>query len=500
MNPIIIHTEGGGRLADDCSPDYVKSVAAMIAAADRTVIHLHGGLVNEQGGRAIADRLDPYYSQAGLLPVFFVWETGLFETIGNNLRRIAGEDIYQKLLAKLLRHLAGKLFLDMPGAKAATETCPLPSPVEIQEQLAGVSVDQEPYAGRPPVSTTEFTSAEEARFATELETDPAFQQAVANVLAGLAIEPPPGSKSPAQPVKPALTLMSQSVTAELKAGATKPGSKGLMEVAGLIKHATKILFRVIKRFAQKRDHGLYTTIVEELLRELYVDAIGWRVWGSMKDDARDNFAAPAGDQISGGHLLMSELQKAVQARVAQGLPAPKVSIIGHSAGTIFACELLKHVAQHCPAVSLHRLVFLAAACRCDLFADVLQRHAQRPLWQAFRSFALSDELERGYWEVPLVYPRSLLYLVSGLVETENGGSAFDMPLAGMQRYMSQTTVYTQQEVIAVRQQMLGPPSLSAWSIQDSGPGWRINAVKHGAVDDNTGDRTWAMQSVLEFLV
>ena len=32
--------------------------------------------------------------------------------------------------------------------------------------------------------------------------------------------------------------------------------------------AGKVLVRVIDRFVRKRDHGLYTTVVEEVLREL----------------------------------------------------------------------------------------------------------------------------------------------------------------------------------------------------------------------------------------
>ena len=58
-------------------------------------------------------------------------------------------------------------------------------------------------------------------------------------------------------------------------------------------------------------------------------------------------------------------------------------------------------------------------------------HRQSPLFDNFRMFSLSDEMEAGYWEIPAVYPRSLLYLVSGLVgstikvvvtATNSGGS------------------------------------------------------------------------------
>ena len=49
------------------------------------------------------------------------------------------------------------------------------------------------------------------------------------------------------------------------------------------KHIVFIVGGVIWRFVKRRDHGPYLTIVEEIMREFYVRAIGRFAWTGMKD-------------------------------------------------------------------------------------------------------------------------------------------------------------------------------------------------------------------------
>ncbi len=54
----------------------------------RLVFYAHGGLVSEEGGiRPVLRRL-PFWRQNGLYPIFFCWETGLKETIGDILKNV----------------------------------------------------------------------------------------------------------------------------------------------------------------------------------------------------------------------------------------------------------------------------------------------------------------------------------------------------------------------------------------------------------------------------
>jgi len=60
-------------------------------------------LVTKAHGVATAERLAPFYEAKGILPVFFVWESGLFETIKNNAREIFDEKMFKALLKLLLK-------------------------------------------------------------------------------------------------------------------------------------------------------------------------------------------------------------------------------------------------------------------------------------------------------------------------------------------------------------------------------------------------------------
>ena len=54
----------------------------------RVMIWAHGGLVNERDGLAIATKHLEFWKRNGIYPIHFVWETGLFETLGHMLRSI----------------------------------------------------------------------------------------------------------------------------------------------------------------------------------------------------------------------------------------------------------------------------------------------------------------------------------------------------------------------------------------------------------------------------
>lgn len=53
----------------------------------RIVIQAHGGLVNEAAGLAIAQKSVEWWMANNIYPIYFVWESGAFETIGQLLRR-----------------------------------------------------------------------------------------------------------------------------------------------------------------------------------------------------------------------------------------------------------------------------------------------------------------------------------------------------------------------------------------------------------------------------
>ena len=502
MSALIIHTKGDGVLGDT-SPSTVADIASQIAAAERATIHLHGGLVKKGSATVHAGRLDPFYRAGGVLSVFFVWEAGLLETIRNNPKEIFDEKLFQALLKRLLKHAGGKILQTAGGRSVGSY-----EPLDDQETALAMAQARESQATRemvdeqlrdiePSDTLTELTAEEEKLLKQELATSSEFQQAIDAVMLGLDVPVPPGARA-GVPVQPEKTHLSQEIRDELRASA-EPGARGFFDPASLIVHAVKILARIVKRFIRKRDHGFYTTVVEELVRELYIDAIGGKIWGLMKQDTRDTFADGLPGSPRGGSLFLRELATRLMARRAAGQAMPQLSVVAHSAGAVWACHFLQTLAEMRTAGTmpadfrLHRLIFLAPACTCRLFAKTLGTHEQSALFEGFRLYGLSDPLEAGYWEAPPLYPRSLLYLVSGLFEDEP-----DQPLTGMQRYLDRPAVYDQEEVQKVRD-FLKKPNRTVWSDATGGPGLSSDARKHGGLDEVEGELIKTMQNVVHTL-
>jgi hypothetical protein len=80
-------------------------------------------------------------------------------------------------------------------------------------------------------------------------------------------------------------------------------------------------------------------------------------------------------------------------------------------------------------VKVRNELFLAPACRLDLFAGSVARKPDR--FAHFRMFTMRDENEKRDRLVPFLYPRSLLYLVSGALE-----DIPDAALAGLDHHIA----------------------------------------------------------------
>jgi hypothetical protein len=56
----------------------------------RIMIWAHGGLISEKNGLAIATKHLKFWKANGIYPIYFVWETGLMQTLGQLLRSVGG--------------------------------------------------------------------------------------------------------------------------------------------------------------------------------------------------------------------------------------------------------------------------------------------------------------------------------------------------------------------------------------------------------------------------
>jgi len=204
----------------------------------------------------------------------------------------------------------------------------------------------------------------------------------------------------------------------------------------------------------------------------------------LKQETLDTFE-PGGDAPRGGSYVLEAL-----GRCLRDGRRPSVTLVGHSTGAVFINNLLNTVScmRDDPASALpadfrfRNIAFLAPACTFEDFAPVLGRHEE--LWDELRLFAMTDEAERKDALVRVLYPRSLLYFVSGVCETDaEGNREAGKPLVGLRRhYAGKDREDLPDAVRAVLDYMT--PQRSVWSPVDGGPGLSASAVHHGDFDDD----------------
>ncbi|WP_041598714.1 hypothetical protein [Hahella chejuensis] len=491
-NHIIHLADGRLQPASNTSAADVRNIlrqALQKNPAAGIVVHFHGGLVSENSARETAEqRLYPLYAaKAGAYPIFFVWESGFFEAPMNNLKEIANEKIFKEFVKKASEWVLKKLPSGV-GVKGA-------GGVGLNE----VSLQQEFddwFAGRREtlpdalhqsadlsdaviaINTRSVALDEDelrAEIADSIEGDPVFQEAVTEVYNGLH---PRNSLQPATKGEGTKAAANSQISKEAADRLFEPhptdATRGFGAIAWwkVAKVVATIVLRVIRRYRAGRAHGAYVTLVEEALRELYIDKIGRSVWWDrMKKDTADAFTE--GNEY-GGHAFLLALKEELE-----GVQSPpRITLVGHSTGAIYICHLLKSAARLLPNQQFD-VVFEAPAVTHALMAATIAEHGGRI--SHFRQFAMCDEREAGDILVPILYRSSLLYFVSGMLENEP-----DEPLVGMQRYLSESDVYNADmfpNIQACREFYGKYPNSLIWSPSAAGDGRNSDGRKHGDFDD-----------------
>lgn len=515
----VIHSRGGriGGRADTMPADVDTIVAALAADPRRhLVLHFHGGLVSKEDGLAIAHKLlvdHPVYAPSpaeGGWPVFYVWESGAWETIRNNLTELADEPVFRQLLRKLVQYALEQLGGQdsggigrsvLPASRGVRE-------VEVRKAFddfwAQPRRDTIPYRqfeilASPAGARAADTALDEDEIRADLEGDTEFLQALATLP-----DVPPATRSA---LAPAGARERRSAFAELASAEFSKSSqtRGLIEIVQVARFLVKVLRGVLGRRANGRDHGLYATCVEEAVRAFKIAGSGANEWGKalqwnrMKQDTVDAFG-PDPD-LHAGTALLARLGKAL----AGGLQLDRITLIGHSTGAIYIANWLARSADFLPATLKQDVIFLAPAISFDLWARTLRAHGQRI--GGFRLFAMHDALERDdqVWGGDpdldggkdwrrYVYPSSLLYLVSGILESRRGADGqehdeADVPLVGMERFFTGAAVYNEaagfREVDEVRAWLATRNGGAVWSrAEQQGDGLNCTSIDHGAFDDD----------------
>lgn len=491
----------------------IVAKAAAAAPENGLVIHMHGGLVSRPYAlKNIVAPLTDVYLSAKAYPLFFVWEAGFFETLENNKKELLNDPAFRELVKKVSEWALKKVSLSGVFSFKGTGNNEIEDIHEFRNEFDKFFDEKRET---PPSETTNVPIGENTQTKTKakaldedslaqeiqgtLDNDPDFKKALAeaynaSIPASELVTKGVGTKTKSSKLLLDPGVLDEMFPTEDEAPAA-PGqqvkSRGVLSWLGVAKYVAKIVIAVVKRYVDGRDHGMYCTVVEEVLRSAYGNLIGAVIWNKMKDDTQDSFGE--GNNRC-GYAVISELKKLEQ----QGKGITRLTLVGHSTGAIYICNFLDEATRQGLDADI-RVVFLAPAITCDRFADAITAHGVTKL-KSFRMFAMTDERESADRMLNPLYTRSLLYFVSGLLEGHPSGSGWqsvlDMPVVGMQRFYESATFYQDSKVNTVSEFLKGAPNRTVWSRsagQESG--LNSDSQKHGDFDN---DKT-TLESVAAFI-
>jgi hypothetical protein len=405
-----------GAFAKTTAADLEQFFASLKANnTKKLVVHFHGGLVSRASAHSSAATLLPVYSNPDTQALFMIWNSDLKTTLKDNLTEIAAESIFWTIVSRIHALLRWKEEMDAAPSRGARGR-PSVSP-RFSGTIQPKRIQQAAQAHATPERLKPLSSAEEREARELLMRDPILRRQVQQITPARK-----GARGTSGGGRK--TRMSPSIVRKLQAD-QRPGARSVTVSPFLIKKIILTLIAVVRRLRKHTDHGVYVTIIEEVLRSFYVASVGRAVWKSMKGAITRSFESDA--SRFGGTALVESLK-------SWATPDRNLLLVGHSAGSIYILELAAKLARAIPQIKVE-VVFMAPACTMDLMG---QHHsAFEQVVSRCRIYSLSDPLEHGYFEVPIIYRASLLYLISGILEDRA-----DTAVLGMQRYFSGKKPYT----------------------------------------------------------
>lgn len=470
-----IHLKNG-KLAADTPFEHVSHLASKAVEKGNIIIHFHGGLVSRDTALESAKNLHTSYAKGNAYPVFFIWESSIIEILKNNLDEICSEEFFRLLWKLLLKVVYGKL------AKVQGTRGPLSITDTPESSMLAASIDEAIATQEPSLlktfavdkKVTELSEFEQLTLEQELYLDYPLVSEIQKISQTLrspdAIEKE--RKERGFHVRASTVTLIDPEALERFITRPAPGEKGLVETGKMIKAIVSLSARIVSRFVNRRDHGLHATIIEEILRELYLSNAGKFIWDLMKKDTADAFGKKR--KTYGGTALLSELA------AQSGTNPPRITLVGHSTGAIYIAELLDKAEELFPEQHFD-LVFLAPAATFRKISATIEKHKNRI--DNFRMFTMQDSYEKADRLVPFLYPHSLLYFISGVLE-----DGFDVPIVGMRRFFNRRQFSDKKfpELKTARNFINTVQNGAVWSVtkDDAPAGLKSSSKKHGDFDNN----------------
>lgn len=436
-------------------------------------IFFHGGLVDEKTFMTdpMPTLLQQYRDVGKGFPYFFVWRTGIGETIMDWARDHLGGIMSNQKVSD--------------AVQAAHEESSKP---EYADALQSTQTFREFSALDTPRTTQTDSTELQAKLEAKYRKEPRVQKLQAIFTAKPVAQPRMLTLEKPQQKGGAMT--DDEVVEAVNSGMAAPHTSGELmmalplgiDIAAMLAEAS---VRVIWRNINHRNHPGVSTMSEEVARALGVAAFGQTMWQTMKDDSTKAFN-PTG-------VGTAFIQGLKTLAASDPNKTTRVLLIAHSAGAIYVVDFLNAVeAMQVPSNVTFDVIYMAAAVRSDKFGDLLQSNAGKRI-SNFRSFSMQDPVEQwcglsGIKIIDALFPASLLYVISGILEPEPD---YDVPLAGMDRFIGVNTRFASidQDQVIINYATHARPAV--WSPTDSSakPGYTSAGKDHGGFPVATLDST-----------
>lgn len=438
-------------------------------------LYFHGGLVDEQRAASSIQRVMSALSgceKQHAESLSFIWKTGFLETVRDNLDEVFTTKFGKSLIKWVIRTVSKKLRVDF--AKSAVNDGLDLGAIE-QEWQDAAAQNRAPFADMQVDIVGKVKGPGIAGLA---EDDDELKASVTAELEQLYLYDDAKLEADWQALP--THIDADKSLQDLMSHSASGGQKGIISLGNLAEVIVKVGVRVIKRYLNNSDHGLQATVVEEACRAYFVADAGQWIWGSMKEKAAQMWSAPG----CVGFDFMARLQRE--------MPQLKLNLVGHSAGSVAICKLLQMRRAQNWTLPIGKIMWWAPACRADLFVEQVIEHQGE--YEAFRMITMTDELEQQnalVEKLPWLYPSSLLYFISGVLE-----EAADTPIAGMARYHKEASPY-QGALYAAMAQFLDVPGRYVLSktTAHAPKGECSDAIDHGAFNADTK----TLESLTEYL-
>jgi hypothetical protein len=394
--------------------------------ATHLCVFFHGGLVSQEAGLKTAHQLVQTFEGGGAYPFFFIWKSGLLDAIKGLLRPPIEHPAFVAAANRAVKMVALKMTAALDterslkrlrlSARSLRET-----PMTLR-QLAGVGKQFDRKWAKHGGAQLGVTAGELDQFV----------ELVLDIEKGIAVRD---------------RLFKSSQRAALRLG----------------------LAKVFQRLNSGHDHGLYTTVIEELLIAIGVGIVAAAIWKEMKNFIDWSFKD---EPTAGGTEFLDLLCAYWRKR-----PQLRLTLIGHSAGAIYVQKFIEELDRRLQPATEPRVevAYLAGAVS---FARVYQGLGVfESRVSGLRAFGLKDSVEGGYWEFP-GYDKSLLYFVSGVCDPDPND---DKALVGMRRYWSDAKPYKTPDIRAIADFIGEARKVLSPTDKKRPPPWgyRCGATRHG---------------------